>query len=226
MSFGMEHWYPNLDFFRPGGGLILDLALLHHQPGTADRSCSGCDRDERGCLKDPHHHERRAMVGGFVPTPTTIHAAEFKGASSRLAQAGMKAHRHREMEFMARMVQSMCRTRISSVETRRCKPGRRHADPWCRHALWPPEHDGWWRQRTGQLSLCRTVRHGGRHSGRSPTPLQRRMARHVIEVMTGIRRLARRGAGWSVPVANVRRIGAQKKPLVCRLRHHRISGPA
>lgn len=105
MSFGMEHWHPNPDFFfRPGGGPILDLGPYYITnlvqligPVRAVTAMSGAASKTRTIANGPRNGEQIPVL-----TPTTIHAVlEF--ASGALVTLGaswdVKAHRHREMEL-------------------------------------------------------------------------------------------------------------------------------
>lgn len=105
MSFGMEHWHPNPDFFfRPGGGPILDLGPYYITnlvqligPVRAVTAMSGAASKTRTITNGPRNGEQIPVL-----TPTTIHAVlEF--ASGALVTLGaswdVKAHRHREMEL-------------------------------------------------------------------------------------------------------------------------------
>ena len=104
MSFGMEHWHPNPDFsFGQAAADPRSRPLLHHQSGAVDWSGPRGHRDDRRRGTDPHHFKRTAeWRGDPVLTPTTIHAVlEF--ASGALVTLGaswdVKAHRHHEMEL-------------------------------------------------------------------------------------------------------------------------------
>jgi len=105
MSFGMEHWHPNPDFFfRPGGGPILDLGPYYITnlvqligPVRAVTAMSGAASETRTISNGPRDGEQIPVL-----TPTTIHAVlEF--ASGALVTLGaswdVKAHRHGEMEL-------------------------------------------------------------------------------------------------------------------------------
>ncbi len=105
MSFGMEHWHPNPDFFfRPGGGPILDLGPYYITnlvqligPVRAVTAMSGAASKTRTITNGPRNGEEVPVL-----TPTTIHAVlEFaNGALVTLgASWDVKAHRHREMEL-------------------------------------------------------------------------------------------------------------------------------
>ena len=105
MSHGMEHWHPNPDFFfRPGGGPILDLGPYYITnlvqligPVRAVTAMSGAAFDSRTIGNGPRNGEAIPVL-----TPTTIHAVlEF--ANGALVTLGASwdvwAHRHRETEL-------------------------------------------------------------------------------------------------------------------------------
>ena len=105
MSFGMEHWHPNPDFFfRPGGGPILDLGPYYITnlvqligPVRAVTAMTGAAAQTRTISNGPRNGEDIPVL-----TATTIHAVlEF--ASGALVTLGaswdVKAHRHHEMEL-------------------------------------------------------------------------------------------------------------------------------
>ncbi len=105
MSFGMEHWHPNPDFFfQPGGGPILDLGPYYITnlvqligPIKAVAAMTGKGSERRTISNGPRDGE---MVP--VDTPTNIHALlEFQnGAIVTLgASWDVKAHRHENMEL-------------------------------------------------------------------------------------------------------------------------------
>ena len=105
MSYGMEHWHPNPDFFfRPGGGPVLDLGPYYITnlvqligPVRAVTAMSGAASQTRTISNGPRNGEEIPVL-----TPTTIHAVlEF--ASGALVTLGaswdVRAHRHHEMEL-------------------------------------------------------------------------------------------------------------------------------
>lgn len=105
MSHGMEHWHPNPDFFfRPGGGPVLDLGPYYITnlvqligPVRAVTAMSGAASQTRTISNGPRNGEEIPVL-----TPTTIHAVlEF--ASGALVTLGaswdVRAHRHHEMEL-------------------------------------------------------------------------------------------------------------------------------
>ena len=105
MSQGMEHWHPNPDFFfRPGGGPVLDLGPYYITnlvqligPVRAVTAMSGAASQTRTITNGPRNGEEIPVL-----TPTTIHAVlEF--ASGALVTLGaswdVRAHRHHEMEL-------------------------------------------------------------------------------------------------------------------------------
>ncbi len=105
MSFGLEHWHPNPDFFfKPGAGPVLDIgpyyvANLINLIGPVRRvtAFASVPRDKREITSEPRR-------GQFitVETPTTIHAVlEFhNGALVTLgASWDVEAHDHRNMEI-------------------------------------------------------------------------------------------------------------------------------
>jgi predicted dehydrogenase len=105
LSFGMEHWHPNPDFFfKPGGGPILDLgpyyiANLVNLIGPVKRvaALSGTPRKERLISSEPRKGEKVK-----VSTPTTYHALlEFaNGAAVTLSASwDVFAHKHQNMEL-------------------------------------------------------------------------------------------------------------------------------
>lgn len=105
MSYGMEHWHPNPDFFfKPGAGPVLDIgpyyiANLINLVGPVKRvtAFSGSARDQREITSEPRRGE---FVS--VETPTTIHAVmEFhNGAIITLgASWDVEAHQHANMEL-------------------------------------------------------------------------------------------------------------------------------
>jgi predicted dehydrogenase len=105
LSFGMEHWHPNPDFFfKPGGGPILDLgpyyiANLINLIGPIKRvaALSGIARKSRTITSEPRRGQKIS-----VKTPTTIHAllAFANGASITLSASwDVYAHRHQPMEL-------------------------------------------------------------------------------------------------------------------------------
>ena len=106
MSFGMEHWHPNPDFFfLPGAGPILDLgpyylADLINLIGPVRRvvALTGSATPTRTILTEGPRKGERIPVG----TPTTIHALlEFaSGALVTLAASwDVAATRHRNIEL-------------------------------------------------------------------------------------------------------------------------------
>ncbi|HBD51779.1 MAG TPA: oxidoreductase, partial [Alphaproteobacteria bacterium] len=105
MSQGMEHWHPNPDFFfRPGGGPILDLGPYYITnlvqmigPVSAVTAMTGAASDTRTITNGPRNGDRIPVL-----TPTTIHAVlEF--ANGALVTLGASwdvcAHRHKEIEL-------------------------------------------------------------------------------------------------------------------------------
>lgn len=105
MSFGMEHWHPNPDFFfQPGGGPILDLGPYYITdlvqflgPVKAVAAMTGMGRPTRTISNGPRDGEDIP-----VETPTDIHALlEFdSGAIVTLgASWDVKAHRHKNIEL-------------------------------------------------------------------------------------------------------------------------------
>ncbi|GGA51547.1 Gfo/Idh/MocA family protein [Pelagibacterium lentulum] len=105
MSYGMEHWHPNPDFFfKPGAGPVLDIgpyyiANLINLVGPVKRvtAFSGSARDKREITSEPRRGEFVT-----VETPTTIHAVmEFhNGAIITLgASWDVQAHQHANMEL-------------------------------------------------------------------------------------------------------------------------------
>lgn len=105
MSFGMEHWHPNPDFFfQPGGGPILDLGPYYITdlvqflgPVKAVAAMTGMGRPTRTISNGPRDGEDIP-----VETPTNIHALlEFdSGAIVTLgASWDVKAHRHKNIEL-------------------------------------------------------------------------------------------------------------------------------
>lgn len=105
MSFGMEHWHPNPDFFfQPGGGPILDLGPYYITnlvqligPVKAVAAMTGKGRPTRTISNGPRDGQEIP-----VDTPTNIHALlEFEnGAIVTLgASWDVKAHRHENMEL-------------------------------------------------------------------------------------------------------------------------------
>ncbi|WP_127143530.1 Gfo/Idh/MocA family protein [Pelagibacterium montanilacus] len=105
MSFGMEHWHPNPDFFfKPGAGPILDVgpyyvANLINLLGPVSRvtALASTPRIQREIGNG-------ARKGEFVSveTPTTIHAVlEFEAGAvvSLGASWDVEAHRHGHMEL-------------------------------------------------------------------------------------------------------------------------------
>ncbi|MFW2541482.1 Gfo/Idh/MocA family protein [Primorskyibacter sp. 2E107] len=105
MSFGMEHWHPNPDFFfQPGGGPILDLGPYYITnlvqligPVKAVAAMTGKGRETRTISNGPRNGEEIP-----VDTPTTVQALlEFEnGAIINFgASWDVKAHRHKNMEL-------------------------------------------------------------------------------------------------------------------------------
>ncbi|WP_136439440.1 Gfo/Idh/MocA family protein [Pacificoceanicola onchidii] len=105
LSFGMEHWHPNPDFFfQPGGGPILDLGPYYITnlvqligPVKAVAAMTGKGRETRTIGNGPRDGEQIP-----VDTPTTIQALlEFEnGAIINFgASWDVKAHRHPNMEL-------------------------------------------------------------------------------------------------------------------------------
>lgn len=105
MSFGMEHWHPNPDFFfRPGGGPVLDLGPYYISnlvqligPVKAVAAMTGKGRATRTIANGPRDGEEIP-----VDTPTNCHALlEFaNGAIVTLSASwDVKAHRHENMEL-------------------------------------------------------------------------------------------------------------------------------
>lgn len=105
MSFGLEHWHPNPDFFfKPGAGPVLDIgpyyvANLINLVGPVRRvtAFASMARTKREITSEPRR-------GQFVTveTPTTIHAVmEFhNGALITLgASWDVEAHTHQNMEI-------------------------------------------------------------------------------------------------------------------------------
>ena len=105
MSFGMEHWHPNPDFFfEPGGGPILDMGPYYignliHLIGPVKRvaAVAGMARKVRVIRSAPRKGEKIK-----VTTPTTIHALLHfaNGALVTLSASwDVYAHRHQNMEL-------------------------------------------------------------------------------------------------------------------------------
>ena len=105
MSFGMEHWHPDPDFFyRPGAGPVLDVgpyyvtALVQLLGPVAKVSAmSATPRAEREIGSAPRAGERV-----LVQTPTTVHATlEFEGGALATFGASwdVEAHGHRPIEL-------------------------------------------------------------------------------------------------------------------------------
>ncbi|WGW05569.1 Gfo/Idh/MocA family protein [Tropicibacter oceani] len=105
MSFGMEHWHPNPDFFfQPGGGPILDLGPYYITnlvqligPVRAVAAMTGKGSERRTISNGPRNGETIP-----VDTPTSIHALlEFENGAivSFGASWDVKAHRHENMEL-------------------------------------------------------------------------------------------------------------------------------
>jgi predicted dehydrogenase len=105
MSFGMEHWHPNPDFFfKPGGGPILDMGPYYignliNLIGPVKRvaALSGMARKERVIKSEPRKGEKIK-----VKTPTTFHALLHfaSGALVTLSASwDVHAHRHQNMEL-------------------------------------------------------------------------------------------------------------------------------
>ncbi|WP_417581306.1 Gfo/Idh/MocA family protein [Pelagibacterium sp.] len=105
MSFGLEHWHPNPDFFfKPGAGPVLDIgpyyvANLINLIGPVKRvtAFSSTPRTRREISSEPRKGEFVT-----VETPTTIHAVlEFQsGALVTLgASWDVEAHQHSNMEI-------------------------------------------------------------------------------------------------------------------------------
>lgn len=105
LSFGMEHWHPNPDFFfQPGGGPVLDLGPYYITnlvqllgPIKAVAAMTGKGRATRTISNGPRDGEEIP-----VDTPTNVHALlEFaNGAIVTLgASWDVKAHRHENMEL-------------------------------------------------------------------------------------------------------------------------------
>ncbi|HCO56072.1 Gfo/Idh/MocA family oxidoreductase [Pelagibacterium nitratireducens] len=105
MSFGLEHWHPNPDFFfKPGAGPILDIgpyyvANLINLIGPVKRvtAFSSTPRERREITSEPRKGQYVT-----VETPTTIHAVlEFhNGALVTLgASWDVEAHQHSNMEI-------------------------------------------------------------------------------------------------------------------------------
>lgn len=105
MSYGLEHWHPNPDFFfKRGAGPVLDIgpyyvANLINLIGPVKRvtALASTPRDRREITSEPRR-------GQYVPveTPTTIHAVlEFhSGALVTLgASWDVEAHEHGNMEI-------------------------------------------------------------------------------------------------------------------------------
>lgn len=105
MSYGLEHWHPNPDFFfKPGAGPVLDIgpyyvANLINLIGPVRRvtAFASTPRQQREITSEPRR-------GEFVEvtTPTTIHAVlEFQtGALVTLgASWDVEAHQHSNMEI-------------------------------------------------------------------------------------------------------------------------------
>lgn len=105
MSFGMEHWHPNPDFFfKPGAGPVLDIGPYYitnliNLVGPVKRvtAMSSTPRTKREIASEPRKGEYVT-----VETPTTLHAImEFaNGAVITLgASWDVQAHEHRNMEL-------------------------------------------------------------------------------------------------------------------------------
>lgn len=105
MSYGMEHWHPNPDFFfKPGGGPILDLGPYYITnlvqmlgPVHAVTAMTNSSFDTRTIQNGDRLGEEIT-----VETPTNIHAIlQFEsGALVTLgASWDVRAHRHKEMEL-------------------------------------------------------------------------------------------------------------------------------
>lgn len=105
LSFGMEHWHPNPDFFfQPGGGPVLDLGPYYITnlvqllgPIKAVAAMTGKGRATRTISNGPRDGEEIP-----VDTPTNAQALlEFaNGAIVTLgASWDVKAHRHANMEL-------------------------------------------------------------------------------------------------------------------------------
>ena len=105
MSFGMEHWHPNPDFFfQPGGGPVLDIGPYYITnliqligPVRRVAALSSMASPTRTILSEPRKGEKIP-----VGTPTNYHALmEFEsGATVTLgASWDVRAHRHGPMEL-------------------------------------------------------------------------------------------------------------------------------
>jgi predicted dehydrogenase len=105
MSFGMEHWHPNPDFFfKPGAGPVLDIGPYYITnlislvgPVKRVTAFSGMAQDKRLITSEPRNGQYLD-----VETPTTVHAVmEFEnGALITLgASWDVQAHGHQNMEL-------------------------------------------------------------------------------------------------------------------------------
>jgi|LGOV01.1.fsa_nt_gb predicted dehydrogenase len=105
MSFGMEHWHPNPDFFfQPGAGPVLDvgpyyIANMVQLIGPIKRvsAISATPRTERLISSEP-----RAGEYLKVDTPTTLHSLiEFHSGAviPMTASWDVQYHEHNNMEF-------------------------------------------------------------------------------------------------------------------------------
>ncbi|SLN49906.1 Inositol 2-dehydrogenase [Pseudoruegeria aquimaris] len=105
MSFGLEHWHPNPDFFfQPGAGPVLDIGPYYVTnliqligPVARVSAMTATPRTKRLITSQPRHGEYVE-----VTTPTTIHALlEFhSGAVVTLGTSwDVFSHRHGNMEL-------------------------------------------------------------------------------------------------------------------------------
>lgn len=105
MSYGMEHWHPNPDFFfKPGAGPVLDIGPYYITnlislvgPVKRVTAFSGMAQDKRLITSEPRNGQYLD-----VETPTTVHAVmEFEnGALITLgASWDVQAHGHQNMEL-------------------------------------------------------------------------------------------------------------------------------
>ena len=194
MSHGMEHWHPNPDFFfQPGGGPILDLGPYYITnlvqligPVRAVTAMTGAASDTRIISNGPRNGETIPVL-----TPTTIHAIlEF--ANGALVTLGASwdvwAHRHKEIELYGEtgsifipdpnffggaleVVDSNCNSTLHQIEDHPFGAnnmtdgdGRAQANYRC----------------AGLADMALAIQQSRPHRCNAD------LARHVIEVMTGI----------------------------------------
>lgn len=178
MSFGMEHWHPNPDFFfLPGGGPILDLGPYYITnlvqligPVKSVTAMTGMGRKTRTIGTGPR-------LGEDIPvkTPTNIHSLlEFEsGAIFTIGTSwDVKAHRHGNMEIYGLDGSIYVPDpNFFGGEVLLASPDGEEVARRPRPSVWRGQYAGRRRHRARQLPLRRAGGHGRGHHRKSPAPL-------------------------------------------------------